>query len=441
MLDKLSVPPELWVPLAAGLFLVAVLLLVGKIPLGYNVRNLVVRWRITLLTGVAFTLVVALMTVLLAFVNGMYKLTEGSGQPGNVIVLSDGATDELFSNMSYSDTSNIDNHALVLRDGNKALCSREVYVLGSQPIPPENKRRRFVQVRGLEDAVIAGKVHGLELLEGQWFSDVGVQELPRAETGREPEQAIQAVLGEGIARKLGRDLGKDRLHAGDVFELGPRKWVVVGVMKSSGSTFASEVWAKRTLVGPLYGKEQISTIVLRTAGPKQAADLAKDLTANFKTAAVQAQTETEYYSKLQATNLQFLIGIGFVTFFMGLGGVFGVMNTMFAAIAQRTKDIGVLRILGYARWQILVSFFLESLAIALVGGLLGCALGYLADGWTATSIVSSGAGGGGKNVILKLVVDAQILGLGLLISLAMGVLGGLIPSLSAMLVRPLESLR
>ena len=70
---------------------------------------------------------------------------------------------------------NVDSHALVLRDGNKALCSREVYVLGSQPIPPENKRRRFVQVRGLDDAVVAGKVHGLELLEGQWFSDVGVQ--------------------------------------------------------------------------------------------------------------------------------------------------------------------------------------------------------------------------------------------------------------------------
>ena len=85
---------------------------------------------------------------------------------------------------------------------------------------------------------------------------------------------------------------------------------------------------------------------------------------------------------------------------MAVGGVFGVMNTMFAAISQRIKDIGVLRILGFARWQILVSFFLESLVLALVGGLLGCALGSLADGWTATSIVCSGQGGG-KSVVLS----------------------------------------
>src|SRR5438309_3364803 len=92
----------------AGLFaLVAVLAVVGKVPLSYNVRNLLVRWRITLLTALAFTLVVGLMTVMLAFVNGMYRLTEGSGVPGNVLVLSDGATDEMFSNLGYSDITRV----------------------------------------------------------------------------------------------------------------------------------------------------------------------------------------------------------------------------------------------------------------------------------------------------------------------------------------------
>jgi ABC-type antimicrobial peptide transport system permease subunit len=125
---------------------------------------------------------------------------------------------------------------------------------------------------------------------------------------------------------------------------------------------------------------------------------------------------------------------------MAVGGVFGVMNTMFAAISQRSKDIGVLRILGYARWQILVSFLLESLVIALVGGLLGCAIGYLADGWTARSVVSSGPGGG-KSVVLQMVVSPEILMTGLLLSLGMGALGGFLPSLSAMRLRALESLR
>src|SRR5438132_10672022 len=79
----------------------------GKVPLRYNVRNLAVRWKTTLMTGLAFTLVVGLLTVMLAFVNGMRRLTENSGHPENVVVLSEGATDEAFSNLGYSDTSDL----------------------------------------------------------------------------------------------------------------------------------------------------------------------------------------------------------------------------------------------------------------------------------------------------------------------------------------------
>ena len=116
------------------------------------------------------------------------------------------------------------------------------------------------------------------------------------------------------------------------------------------------------------------------------------------------------------------------------------MNTMYAAISQRTKDIGVLRILGYARWQILVSFLLESLVIALLGGILGCAIGMVADGWTARSVVSNGPGGG-KSVVLQMVVSPEILMTGVLLSLGMGGLGGLLPAVAAMRLRALESLR
>ena len=95
-----AVSPRLIVPLAGLVALMVALLVLGKIPLGYNVRNLAVRWRTTILTALAFTLVISLQTVMLAFVNGMYQLTEQSGHPGNVIVLSDGATDEIFSNLA-----------------------------------------------------------------------------------------------------------------------------------------------------------------------------------------------------------------------------------------------------------------------------------------------------------------------------------------------------
>ncbi|HWA97582.1 MAG TPA: FtsX-like permease family protein [Pirellulales bacterium] len=180
--------------------------------------------------------------------------------------------------------------------------------------------------------------------------------------------------------------------------------------------------------------------MLKARDADAAKQLAKDLTKRFKKSAVQAQTELEYFAKLSETSRQFLVAIVFVAVVMAVGGAFGVMNTMFAAIAQRTKDIGVLRIIGYRREQILVSFLLESLLIAAVGGALGAIAGYQADGLSATSIISSGQGGG-KFVVLRLVVDADILAAAALFTLAMGGVGGLVPALSAMRLRPLELLR
>jgi ABC-type antimicrobial peptide transport system permease subunit len=251
---------------------------------------------------------------------------------------------------------------------------------------------------------------------------------------------IQAGLGEGLARELGPDQGKRSLEVGDIFDLGSRKWVVVGILQSSGSTFDSEVWGKFSLMGELFGKAAYTTCVLRAASPDAAERLADDLSKNYKKPAVTAQTEPTYYAKLNTTNLQFLISTGIVVFIMAIGSCFGVMNTMFAAIAQRTKDIGVLRILGYTRLQVLTSFFMEALVLALLGGVVGCALGLLCNGYSATSILSSGMGGG-KSVVLKLTVDGQILAAGMAFSLFMGCIGGLLPALSAVRLKALDAVR
>ena len=124
-------------------------------------------------------------------------------------------------------------------------------------------------------------------------------------------------------------------------------------MKSAGSTFGSEIWAKHSIVGPMFGKDQFTCLVVRSRDAASAEQLAKFLSSDYRPA-VRAEPETTYYEKLSETNKQFSIAIYFVTIIMAIGGVFGVMNTMFAAISQRTKDIGMLRILGFARWQVLV---------------------------------------------------------------------------------------
>jgi ABC-type lipoprotein release transport system permease subunit len=437
---------ELLACLGAFLGSMGLLFVVGKVPVSYNVRNLMVRWKTTIMTALAFTLVVSLMTVMLAFVNGMYQLTEKSGRPGNVIVLADGATDETFSTLSFVDASDIEQEPNVLKDpAGVPMCSKEVFVIVNQEVKVatgEKPRRRFVQVRGVEDPAIAGAVHGLQLKEGgKWFSEGGVEEVAGGANGTASAVVMQAVLGYGLAGELGNDRPEKKpLQVGDTFPLGARTWKVTGILDSTGSTFDSEVWAKRARVGEDFGKQNsFSSYLIRTAGAKEAKALTDGLK-NYKKAALNPQVETEYFSKQAETGKQFLVAIIVVAVVMAVGGVFGVMNTMFAAISQRSKDIGVLRILGYARWQILVSFLLESLVIALIGGLLGCAIGYLADGWTARSVVSSGPGGG-KSVVLQMVVSPEILMTGLLLSLGMGALGGFLPALSAMRLRALESLR
>ena len=108
-MDQLPISLPMLVAAATVLVLVGALLFVRKVPLAYNLRNLVVRWRTTLLTALAFTFVVALLTFMLAFVTGMSNLTRNSGRPENVLVMSEGATDEAFSNLAYSDTSDLDN--------------------------------------------------------------------------------------------------------------------------------------------------------------------------------------------------------------------------------------------------------------------------------------------------------------------------------------------
>jgi putative ABC transport system permease protein len=427
-----------------GLMLLQTVGLAQRVPLSYSVRNLMVRWRTTVLTTLAFTLVVGLMTVMLAFVNGMYSITKGSSVQGNIIVLSDGALDEVFSDLGYGDIDLLANRDYVRkikmpagdRQIDVPMLSWELYQVINQPMQHPvagGRSHRMVQLRGVEDPELAGVIHQLNLRVGsRWFDKgAGVQ----AVAGHGSEPYVQAVLGEGIARELGQDSGKPSLEIGDTFALGPRNWVVVGIMNSAGKTFDSEIWAKRKLTGEMMRKDSRSTAVFRVADGFDPTEVAKRMTTEFKSPAIIAQTEQDYFEKLNSTNKQFLVIIIFVAALMAVGGIFGVMNTMFAAVAQRTREIGMLRIIGFARWQVLVAFFLEAVLLSILGGLIGCAIGYWCNGLSASSQMNN------KSVMLKLVVDARIMGVGMLFSVIMGCLGGLLPALSAIRLKMLDSLR
>ena len=244
---------------------------------------------------------------------------------------------------------------------------------------------------------------------------------------------------QGIFRRGDAARNPQRLDIGDRFELDSRTWLVVGVMQSAGSTFDSEVWTKSGMIGPMFGKETYTSVVVRANGAATAVKLKDYFTNRYKRAAMQAQVETDYFAALSGTSQQFLYGIMVVAAIMAVGGVFGVMNTMLAAISQRTADIGVLRLLGYNRRQVLISFLLESLLIALVGGGLGSP--GLPDGRLVGRQRRRQRPRRRKIRRPKLIVDARIITSGLLLTLLMGILGGLLPAVWAVRLKPLEALR
>ena len=266
------------------------------IPLRYNYRNLLIRWRTTLLTAVGFTLVVALLVVMLAFVRGLASLAENAGHPGNVIILKDGANDELFSEINIDDVHKSlaalwSGDGLVARDPDGTpWVSREVYGIATEELPPAEPggrpSYRFIQIRGMEDPDIAGKVHTMRLQgSGQWFDRSG----------------SQCVMGDGIARMLG-------LKVGDTFRPRaglPPLWEVVGIMDSAGSPFDSEIWAKREDVGKYFGKDNeerkqslYTTIVLRLPN-YEIASKACEYYRDMPDIKVNAMPEKDYYQKLR----------------------------------------------------------------------------------------------------------------------------------------------
>jgi putative ABC transport system permease protein len=443
---------------------------IGKVPLQYNFRNLRVRWITTAMTGVAFTVVVFLLVLMSSFVDSVNRLTASSGIPGNVFVLSDGATDELFSNLAHGDVGKLELEQALTDPAGRPLpapiaikstpgkagqppmrwVSKETYFVINQEIPKPSgiQVRRFVQLRGIQDADAASKVHDIPLLRGEWFGTEGAVRLADGTT------AVPCVLGEGAAAAFGADYGRERLDVGDTFKLGDTPMVVVGIMKSAGRTFDSETWATNERVAKAFGKQSYTTVVMRVADDNQetaqrsAERFAFHLTKNFTDPRVRAVSETRYYEDLAKSNSNLMYMVVVVALIMSLGGIIGVMLVMFAAISQRIKDIGVMRVVGYKRWQILVSFMLESLAIALIGGLLGVLLIMLVDGiatayqggLTITSSISGGQGSG-KTVVTKLVFGTDVLAGGILFTIVMGRLGGLLPSVGAMRLGILESLR
>lgn len=380
------------------------------VPLHYNYRNLGVRWKTTLMTAGAFTLVVAAIVVMLAFVSGVQQVCVNTGHRENVLVLGQSGKDEVTSTLTNTDAIRLTYLPGVVRGVDGApLASRELYMNISQVDP--SGLAYLQQVRGVTPT--AFRVHPQVSLS----------------KGRRPRRGQREVMiGAGLA-------GGKQLGLGDSVEIGSHAWTIVGVFRAAGSAFESEVWADLQDLSTYFRREgNYSSVVLRLPS-ESAAKAIVDRLGDERGLKVNAQTEADYYSKI-AEDAEFLrMASMVIAAFMGIGAVFGITNTMFAAIGQRVKDIAVLRILGYTRSAVLRSFLFEAVLIGVIGGLLGVAVGYGMNGLSLSAMMAS------RSVAFAFTVDDRAVAAGVAFTMVMSFFGGLLPALSAMRVDPLESLR
>jgi len=371
------------------------------LPLSYNVRNLRVRWQVTLLAVLGIALVVAVFVVLLSMSSGFAHALRTTGRLDNAIVVQEGSQSELTSGISRDQANAIMVDFRVARGGDgRPLASPEVVVVASLPRKLDGLSTN-VTVRGVTTRAFEVR-GGIRMTRGRRFTP-GLEEI---------------VVGKRLGERFG-------LEEGATVRLQRRDWQVVGVFASEGSGFESELWGDLDVIAPAFfrtGGYQSMVVRLTDASELEAFARSVEDDPRFQ---LEVSREQEYYEAQAGPVAGALLALSvFVSVIMGIGAVFGAMNTMYAIVAARTREIGTLRALGFSRSAILLSFVLESVFLAVVGGVLGCGLA-----WPAHGIGAATGGANFSEVAFAFRLTPEILLSGLVFAAMMGFVGGLLPAL------------
>ncbi len=384
-----------------------------RIPLAYNLRNLAVRKGTTLMTALGISLTVAVLLTTLALFEGLRTVFASSGNPLHILVLRKGSTAELTSNLSRQVFNDIKfKEGIAKNASGEPMLSLEMITVVNLP-SVDNPDGSNVTLRGLSPAGLEMRDH-IKLESGRWF-----------QSGR-----AELVVGKSIARRF------PDLRLGNKLRLSRNDWEIVGVMDAGNSAANSEIFADVNQMSADYNRAAaLSSALIRAADEAAAASLQNDLESDRRLN-VEAMTEQEYYdSQTQSGNLFRYLGM-FVAVIMAVGSAFAAMNTMYAAVARRGKEIGTLRVLGFSRRSILASFLIESLLLSLLGGFLGILLVLPLNGFT-TGISSSTF----SEIAFRFRVTPSIMLVGLGFALIMGAMGGLFPAVNAARKQILAALR
>jgi putative ABC transport system permease protein len=383
------------------------------LPLKYNIRNLTVRKGTTLATALSVGLTVAVFLMVMALARGIDLTLESSGEPLNLLVVRNGSTAELSSNVSRENLDTIKFLDGVAREGDQPLAAPELVTLIYRARKGQTQGAN-VTIRGVGPASTKLR-SGFRVLEGRMF---------------QPGLA-EAVVSRRIADRF------QAFDVGDKFRVQGTDFTVVGLFEAGGKAFESEVWVDVNTLGNATKRDSYSSVLLRATDAEALSALSKRIS-DDRRLQLKGVAERVWYEDQQGATSSLIKGLGvFIAIIMAIGAGFAGMNTMYAAVANRTREIGTLRVLGFSRSSILFSFVLESVAIALVGVaigvLLALPLNFVSTGTSNFQTFSEIAFN--FRVTPGLVLSALVFGAGV------GLFGALLPSLRASRFKIVEALR
>lgn len=370
-----------------------------------NLRTIPQRLGPSLVAIIGVAGVVGVLVAVLSMARGFEYTLQAGGAEDNVIVMRSGSSSELDSSISGEQVNIIEQAPGLLRDDGRGIVSAEVYVM----VDLEKKStgtQANVPFRGVGDNASRIREH-FELVEGRMF-----------EPGRR-----ELIAGRGAADQF------SGLVAGQTLAFGQERWDVVGIFTARGSAAESELWTDAAMLQSAYRRGNSFNVAYARLASADDLQQFHDALDDDPRMSVRVQRETEYFAEQSEILSGFISGIGYgIALLMALGAVFGALNTMYTAVADRTREIATLRALGFSRLPIVVSVMTEALALALLGGVLGGFIAWaLFNGFTVSTLNFASF----TQVVFAFAVTPVLLVQGIVIALVIGFLGGLAPAVRA----------
>lgn len=385
------------------------------IPIAYNLRSARHRWTSSLVAVIGIAGTVAVFVAMLGLARGFRATIVSSGLPENAIVQQGGSDSEMTSAITIDALRVVEDAPQIARRGSEPLVSGEVVVIAALPLR-ESGSDANVQVRGISPRVLAVR-DNVRIAEGR-FVTPGLHEI---------------VVGRNAAAAYGG------LDVGSTVRIGPSSWQVVGLFDAGGSAFDSEIWADADVLNGAYQRPPgvFQSVTARLASADHFDAFKAQLEADPRVQ-VQVQREREYYES-QSQTVTTLITVlgGLVAIVMGLGAVLAALNTMYSAVAERAREIAVLRAIGFGSGTVVLAFLVEAISMALVGGIVGCLIVLPVNGITTGTINWQTF----SHLSFAFRITPDLLALGLVFALFMGIVGGLPPAVRAARANVAQTLR